>query len=215
LYERRRSGARRHQPVAFDRQIRLVIGIGVGLSWFSDVAAAQVAPWLPATGAAHGGFTEDCDRLAGSRYDRQRPSVLPGVSSKDIDAALALPACEKALAADPDNPRLAYELGLVRATQGKGTEAVRLYRMAADRGYAAAQAELGFFYMVGRGGLPHDDWEASRLYKLAVDQGNALAQARLGLFSLARFIHRGFETAVPQRVGGAVLGGVGDAAVGV
>jgi len=32
---------------------------------------------------------------------------------------------------------------------------------------------------------------------------------------LTRFIHRGFETAVPQRVGDAVLGGVDDAAVGV
>ena len=32
---------------------------------------------------------------------------------------------------------------------------------------------------------------------------------------LARFIHRAFETTVPQRVGGAGFGGVGDAAVGV
>jgi putative nucleotidyltransferase with HDIG domain len=33
--------------------------------------------------------------------------------------------------------------------------------------------------------------------------------------ALTRFIHRGFETAVPQRVGNAVFGGVGDAAFGV
>src|SRR5262249_14983860 len=33
--------------------------------------------------------------------------------------------------------------------------------------------------------------------------------------ALARFIRRRFETAVPRRVGGAVFGGVGDAAVGV
>jgi hypothetical protein len=32
---------------------------------------------------------------------------------------------------------------------------------------------------------------------------------------LARFIHWGFETAVPRRVGDAVFGGIGDAAVGV
>jgi hypothetical protein len=32
---------------------------------------------------------------------------------------------------------------------------------------------------------------------------------------LARFIHRVFETAVPRRVESAVLGGVGNAAVGV
>jgi hypothetical protein len=32
---------------------------------------------------------------------------------------------------------------------------------------------------------------------------------------LTRFIHRGFETAVPRRGSGVVFGGVGDAAVGV
>jgi TPR repeat protein len=41
------------------------------------------------------------------------------------------------------------------------------------------QANLGFLYSRGRGGLPQDDREAARLYKLAADQGNNFAQAVL------------------------------------
>jgi hypothetical protein len=56
---------------------------------------------------------------------------------------------------------------------------VRLSKLAANQGDAAAQNNLGFFYEHGRGGLPKDDGEAARLYKLAADQGNAWAQAAL------------------------------------
>ena len=40
------------------------------------------------------------------------------------------------------------------------------YRLAAERGYAAAQCALGFMYATGRG-VEHDDNEAVRLYRLA------------------------------------------------
>jgi hypothetical protein len=62
-------------------------------------------------------------------------------------------------------------------------EAARLYELAADRGNASAQNNLGVFYQNGRGGLLKDDREAARLYKLAADQGNATAQSNLGAFT--------------------------------
>jgi TPR repeat protein len=46
-------------------------------------------------------------------------------------------------------------------------------------GHAFAQAQLGFFYEQGRGGLPKNDHEAVRLYKLAAEQGDAWALAAL------------------------------------
>ena len=58
-------------------------------------------------------------------------------------------------------------------------EAVRLFKLAADKGNALGQLNLGFFYSQGRGGLTKDDQEAARLYKLAADQGNARAQGLL------------------------------------
>ena len=53
-------------------------------------------------------------------------------------------------------------------------EAARLYKLAADKGHAGAQVNLGVFYEQGRGGLLKDDREAARLFKLAADQGNAV-----------------------------------------
>ena len=58
-------------------------------------------------------------------------------------------------------------------------EAARLYRLAADQGYAPAQTNLGFYYEQGRGGLAKDEREAARLYKLAADQGNTFARVKL------------------------------------
>jgi len=53
---------------------------------------------------------------------------------------------------------------------------------------------------------------ATRFTKRSFCWGSKLSNIKEGL---ARFIHRAFETTVPQRVGGAGFGGVGDAAVGV
>jgi TPR repeat protein len=58
-------------------------------------------------------------------------------------------------------------------------EAVRHYKLAADRGDADAQLNLGRMYGTGRGGLAPDPREAARLYKLSADQGNAVAQLQL------------------------------------
>jgi TPR repeat protein len=58
-------------------------------------------------------------------------------------------------------------------------EAVRLYRLAADRGHADAQKNLGNGYYNGEG-VEQDYTEAVRFYRLAADQGHAVAQYNLG-----------------------------------
>ena len=63
---------------------------------------------------------------------------------------------------------LALSAGAVAASRNAGgqqygrddREAARLYKLAADQGNAQAQANLGTFYLDGRGGLPKDDREA-------------------------------------------------------
>jgi TPR repeat protein len=61
-------------------------------------------------------------------------------------------------------------------------EALRLYRLAANQGNAAAHNNIGAFYVEGRGGLRKDEREALRYYKLAADQGFAVAQTNIGDF---------------------------------
>jgi TPR repeat protein len=55
-------------------------------------------------------------------------------------------------------------------------EAVRLYRLAADQGYAFAQLSLGRMFDEGRG-VEQDKVEAMRLYRLAAAQGDKEAQS--------------------------------------
>ncbi|KAJ1622905.1 hypothetical protein T492DRAFT_884461 [Pavlovales sp. CCMP2436] len=70
--------------------------------------------------------------------------------------------------------------------------AVRLFRRAAKKGHADAQAALGAVAQVNLGqcyaagvGVPRDDSEAARFFRLAAEQGLALAQLRLGELLLA------------------------------
>lgn len=60
------------------------------------------------------------------------------------------------------------------------TQAVYWYRKAAERGYAAAQNDLGFCYYSGLG-IVQDYTQAVYWYRKAVEQGNACAQNNLGV----------------------------------
>jgi uncharacterized protein len=58
-------------------------------------------------------------------------------------------------------------------------EAARLYRLAADQGWADSQFILGVMFEYGEG-VVQDDAEAVRLYRLSAAQGHAYAQSNLG-----------------------------------
>lgn len=60
-----------------------------------------------------------------------------------------------------------------------GQDAVSVLREKAERGDAAAQAELGSCYLKGEG-VPQDHNEAAKWFRLAAEQGHAGAQTRLG-----------------------------------
>ena len=57
--------------------------------------------------------------------------------------------------------------------------AVQWYRKAADQGNVHAEAELGYFYLIGKG-VPQDPAEAARWDRMAADRGDAAAQNNLG-----------------------------------
>ena len=88
--------------------------------------------------------------------------------------------------------RTAVEPGCIGSYCGQGgahdscrdsadyVEAARMYRMAADRGHAAAQFNLAVMYVVGAG-VPRVPAEAARRYRLAAKQGHPKAQYNLGV----------------------------------
>lgn len=59
-------------------------------------------------------------------------------------------------------------------------EAVRLYRMAAEKGDAVGQQKLGECYMLGRG-VEQDRAEGVKMFRKAAEQGNAKGQTYLGI----------------------------------
>jgi TPR repeat protein len=59
-------------------------------------------------------------------------------------------------------------------------EALRLYRLAAAQGLAAAQSNLGYMYHMGQGVAP-DRAEAIRWFRLAAAQGFAVAITSLNI----------------------------------
>jgi TPR repeat protein len=79
--------------------------------------------------------------------------------------------------------------------QGRGglikdeTQAVTLYRLAADQGYASGRVHLASMYERGTGIGKNLD-EAKRLYELAAKQGNEFAE---------RALKRLADAAKPQR----------------
>jgi uncharacterized protein len=94
------------------------------------------------------------------------------------------------LAADGGDPVAQFTLALMyqrgeAGAQRDPAEAAKWMSRSAEKGYAPAQAQMGFYYANGIG-VARDEEEAVRWFKLGVAQGNAQAQS-----SLANFHARG------------------------
>ena len=86
------------------------------------------------------------------------------------------------------NKGKAWAMGLLaeRYKHGVGVKqsdkkAIELYEMAAKRGHAAAQYNLGLYYHQGSRGLTQSDIKAIEYWKLAANQGHPSAQYNLGV----------------------------------
>lgn len=83
-----------------------------------------------------------CHQLAAWGSDPERLS--PGVREGEIDATVAVPACQKALEAAPDDKRLKLQLGRALVAAEKIDEGMKKVQEAADAGYPGAIYYLGF-----------------------------------------------------------------------
>jgi TPR repeat protein len=155
------------------------------------IVAGLFGLWM--AGAASASEPTECDRLAGSPTDPNR--VGAGIGLYGVESAVAIAACERALAGDPHNPRLLFNLGrahdastLVDKQSGEKAQAGRSFKAAADLGYPAAQVALAAFYWFGWGGFQRDGGQAMRLLERAMvsDAKEAKAQ-RQDLFGDTTF----------------------------
>ncbi len=96
-------------------------------------------------------FSQDvteCDRLAS--HGRDPGHVAPAVSSSGMDKPAAIAACQRAVAADPDNPRLNYQLGRAYGYSGRGDEAMPYRLKALEADYPQSLFVIGYLYSIGR-----------------------------------------------------------------
>ena len=89
----------------------------------------------------------ECDRLAS--HGRDPGHVAPAVSSSGMDKPAAIAACQQAVAADPDNPRLNYQLGRAYGYSGRGEEAMPHRLKALEANYPQSLFVIGYLYSVG------------------------------------------------------------------
>jgi TPR repeat protein len=114
----------------------------------------------------------DCDLMAA---ERDNDVGVPGVEYDRIVTVRAIPACDSAVNADPENPRLMHELARSLDRGGKFKEAAYWYGKAADIGWAWSKNNLGVLYLQGRPGVPVDFERGVGLLRSAAEQNNEQA----------------------------------------
>jgi TPR repeat protein len=120
----------------------------------------------------------DCDRLAGSPWDKR---LLGGVSFDELDSKHAIPICKAAVAAYPSSARLQANLG--RALhKGRIFAEARLWaEKAANHGEPSGMMLLGLLHDDGSHEGPRDYHVARNFYEQAAAKGDAAAMHLLGI----------------------------------
>jgi hypothetical protein len=132
-----------------------------------------------------------CDLWAADPFDPQR--VTEGVEWGLVNTRQAIRACASALAEEPDNPRLNFQLGRTLDIAERFEEAISFYRRAGEADYAAAFKNLGFMYRTGRG-QARDFEEAAAYYFRASQLGLPSARDALAkLYELGWGVPQSYE----------------------
>ena len=141
-----------------------------------DVPLSQIGSY---SRAAFNRTPTECDRLAAHYDDPER--VGEGVSRAGMDKPAAIEACRSAVADDPENPRLRYQLGRAYGYSGRHAEAMPHREAALRAGYPQSLFVMGYIRTTGWDGAPPDPCYGGELI---------LRSARLGrMAGLVGFPH--------------------------
>ncbi len=89
----------------------------------------------------------ECDRLAA--HGRDPGHVAPPVTRAGMDKEAAIAACEAAVKAEPDNPRLNYQLGRAYGYSNRGDEAMPYRLKALGQEYPQSLFVIGYLHLLG------------------------------------------------------------------
>jgi hypothetical protein len=181
-------------------------GAAVALAMIAQAGAAD----LPKPSFDKTKFSQEptaCDLLAAHPDDPYR--VAPGRERSEIarDYAGAIAACESAVARDPDNPRLRYQLARVLGYSGQGKLAMPHRERAIAGRYPQALFVNGFLYLTGQNENPKDVCKAGELMRESAIEGRLA-----GLVGFPRYAMQGTFTGCAVRQDRAEMLGFLDAA---
>lgn len=89
----------------------------------------------------------ECDRL--TAHGRDPGHNADPVSQAEMDKPAAIAACTAAVAADPENPRLNYQLGRAYGYSGMGDKAMPYRLKAVEKDYPQSLFVIGYLYFLG------------------------------------------------------------------
>lgn len=124
-----------------------------------------------------------CDRL--TSHGRDPGHVSAPITSATMDKPAAIKACHIAVKADPENPRLNYQLGRAYGYSGLGEEAMPYRLKALEKNYPQSTFVIGFLHLIGRT-IEQDTCRAMQLW-----QQSARNRRLAALVALPRAYMRG------------------------
>ena len=124
------------------------------------------------------------DKVVQSPHGSDPNSVAPGVSQDEMDFPRAIEACEAAVAADPDNPRLQYQLARVYVYSGQGAKAEPHMEAATSAEYPQALFVDGYMHVLGIHTCPRDVCRAERSLRRAARYGRLAGQIGYARYAL-------------------------------
>ena len=104
-----------------------------------------------------------CDVLAAHPADPDK--VASGVSKSAMDKPRAIEACRAAVAAEPNNARLTYQLARAMFYSEQFQAAMPLFEQSAKMGYRQAHLIIGLIVQGRHGGVPYDAARVERHWR--------------------------------------------------
>jgi len=119
----------------------------------------------------------ECDKQASHRLDPYH--VAPGVLRNQMDFKLAEKACLEALAEDPENPRLNYQLGRVYGYSGRWEKGMPYRMKAVEAEYPQSLFVIGWLYLTGETINEKNPCKTISMWKKSAELGRLAAQVAL------------------------------------
>ncbi|MCW5572725.1 MAG: hypothetical protein KIT37_06805 [Steroidobacteraceae bacterium] len=159
-----------------------ITSLGILVAAGLIAGAAQADEPLKFDASRYSQQVTGCDLLAAHPDDPNK--VAPGLKQSQIDLPAAIGACQAAVARDPQNPRLNYQLGRVYGYSGQGEKAAPYRDAALAADYPQALFVYGYLHLLGENKATRDVCLAGELLRRSALYGRIAGQIGFPFWSL-------------------------------